>query len=105
MKTFPLALFALLIGGLTAIARAEWPARVFVPYLYLGNGDHFKMTDCDDAIGVKHFTLAFVIADRRNEPAWYGRVPMSENLYGEQIASLPSARRRGHLLLRRRGRS
>lgn len=88
VKEFRLTLFALLIATVPTLARADWPARVFVPYLYLGNGDHFKMTDCDDAIGVKHYTLAFVIADRQNEPAWYGRVPMSQNLYGDQIADI-----------------
>src|SRR5213595_989093 len=60
-------------------ARAEWPAKVFAPYMYIGSGDNFKLTDCDDACGLKHYTLAFIIARQegrgtnasyRKEAAW-----------------------------------
>jgi hypothetical protein len=83
------------------VIRADWPARVFAPYVYLGWGDHFKLTDCDDACGQKFYTLAFVIAAQEGhgllatfkaEPAWDGRTPMSENLYAEQIEAI---RKRG----------
>ena len=43
-------------------AAADWPSRVFAPYMYLGAGDNFKLTACDDACGQKFFTLAFIIA-------------------------------------------
>ena len=50
-------------------ARADWPAHVFAPYMYLGSGDHFKLTECDDACGQKFYTLAFIIANRDGDPA------------------------------------
>src|SRR5260221_1410013 len=77
--------------------RAEWPARVFAPYMYLGAGDSFKLTDCDDACALKHYTLAFIIARQEGrgkeakylkEPAWDGRTSMEQNLYREQIESI-----------------
>jgi hypothetical protein len=73
-------------------ARAEWPARVFAPYMYLGAGDDFLLTDCDDACGQKFYTLAFVIADKQHKPAWDGRVPMERDLYAEQVTAI---RKRG----------
>ncbi|MDB6017068.1 MAG: Chitinase [Pedosphaera sp.] len=82
-------------------ARAEWPARVFAPYMYLGAGDDFKLTACDDACGLKYYTLAFIIARQdgtgkdatyHKEPAWDGRFPMDQNLYQDQIQAI---RKRG----------
>jgi len=58
---------------------------VFCPYMYLGGGDSFKLTDCDDACALKHYTLAFIIARQEGrgkeakylkEPAWDGRTSM-----------------------------
>jgi len=57
-------------AGLSLAAQAAWPARVFAPYMYAGTGDHFKLTDCDRACGQKFYTLAFIIADPSNNPAW-----------------------------------
>lgn len=67
---------------------SHWPERVFAPYMYVGVGDKFKLTDCDDACGQKYYTLAFIISDRHNNPAWDGRVPMEENFYTNQIAAI-----------------
>ncbi len=69
-------------------ACAAWPAKVFAPYMYLGTGDHFKLTQCDDECGQKFYTLAFVISDKSNNPAWYGRIPMEKKLYADQIAAI-----------------
>lgn len=74
------------------LVRAEFPARVFAPYMYLGAGDDFKITDCDDACGQKFYTLAFIIAGKDNNPAWDGRWPMEENRYADQIDQI---RKRG----------
>lgn len=82
----PLA--TLLILSTTLTAAADWPARVFAPYMYLGAGDNFKLTTCDDACGQKFFTLAFIIADKQNNPAWDGRTLMEKNLYADQIAAI-----------------
>jgi chitinase len=105
MKTkFTSRLAILLSLSATLIAdssRAEWPARVFAPYMYIGSGDNFKLTDCDDACGLKYYTLAFIIAKQdgrgkdakySKEPSWDGRTPMSENLYHDQIDAI---RKRG----------
>jgi hypothetical protein len=82
---------------LTMSAQAAWPARVFAPYMYLGEGDNFKLTDCDDACGLKFYTLAFVIARQEGEhrdakyfpePAWDGRFPMTNNFYKDQIDAI-----------------
>src|SRR5258708_3980315 len=85
----------LLTAGLfAATVRAEWPARVFAPYMYIGDSDDFKLTDCDDACGLKHYTLAFIIARQDGygkdakyfkDPSWDGRVPIEEKLYHDQI--------------------
>jgi hypothetical protein len=78
-----------LIGGLLAVrARADWPARVFAPYMYLGTGDHFRLTQCYDECGQKYYTLAFIIADKKGDPAWFGQIPMSRNYYADQIKEI-----------------
>src|SRR5208283_4503230 len=81
-------LLAVLLTGAVAVVHAEWPERIFAPYMYVGVGDHFKLTDCDDACGQKFYTLAFVIADPSNNPAWDGRIAMAENFYADQIAAI-----------------
>ena len=92
---------SLVTGLFATTVRAEWPARVFAPYMYIGAGDNFKLTDCDDACGLKYYTLAFIIAhqDGRGkdakylkEPSWDGRTPMEKNLYHDQIDAI---RKRG----------
>jgi len=84
-----------------AAGAPAWPDRVFAPYMYLGSGDNFKLTDCDDACGLKHYTLAFIIARQEGrgkdakylkEPSWYGRIPVEENFYHDQIDAI---RKRG----------
>jgi hypothetical protein len=82
-----LALLFLAAGG---VVQAEWPARIFAPYMYIGTGDHFKLTECDEACGQKFYTLAFIIADRSNNPAWFGVIPPGRHFYADQIASLRS---------------
>ncbi len=88
------------IGGLSTVAtQAAWPAKVFAPYMYLGSSDNFKLTECDDACGQKYYTLAFIIAggtlgkdaksaDSTTEPTWYGRVPLAQNFYADQIDAI-----------------
>jgi len=104
LTAFATALVGSIAIGSIAIgsaARAAWPARVFAPYVFLGAGDKFKLTDCDDACGQKFYTLAFVIAQQEGRgasaefkpvPTWNGHTPMSDNLYGEEIEAI---RKRG----------
>jgi len=79
------------------IAAGHWPKRVFAPYMYIGAGDDFKLTDCDDQCGLKFYTLAFIIARQEGrgkeavyhpEPSWDGRVPIDQNLYADQIKAI-----------------
>src|SRR3954452_17023546 len=100
-QTFRLALAAAVLLALRGTAFADWPARVFAPYMCIGAGDNFKLTDCDDACGLKHYTLAFIIARQEGsgknakylkEPSWDGRVPMEKDLYKDQIDAI---RKRG----------
>lgn len=87
----------LILLGLTLQAQAEWPQRVFAPYMYVGFGDDFKLTAADDAAGVKYYTLAFIIARQEGhgqtrkyfpEPAWDGRIPLDGDFYKDQINAL-----------------
>jgi hypothetical protein len=80
----------LVLGSVVGASAAGWPARVFAPYMYLGAGDHFQLTQCDDACGQKFYTLAFIIADKRGDPAWDGRFPLEQNLYADQINAIRS---------------
>jgi len=82
-------------------ARADWPAKVFAPYMYIGAGDDFKLTNCADACGLKFYTLAFIIARQdgegkaatyQKEPSWDGRIAIEDNLYHDQIDAI---RKRG----------
>jgi chitinase len=100
-KTTSCAAIALSLIGLAVTSRAEWPARVFAPYMYIGYDDHFELTDCDDACGLKYYTLAFIIARQEGsgrdvkysqEPSWDGRIPIEQNLYRDQIEAI---RKRG----------
>jgi hypothetical protein len=88
----PLAITILsfLAGSIAPAICADWPSRIFAPYMYVGAGDDFKLTDCDDACGQKYYTIAFIIADKQNNPAWDGRIPMEDNFYADQIAAIRS---------------
>ncbi len=70
-------LFSLAQNCARAAEPPAWPDRVFAPYMYLGSGDSFKLTDCDDACGLKHYTLAFIIArqEGRGKDASYLKEP------------------------------
>ena len=60
----------LVLGSAVVASAANWPARVFAPYMYIGAGDHFQITECDDACGQKFYTIP---ADRLPSPlmtAW-----------------------------------
>ena len=92
-------------------AKAAFPQHVFAPYMYIGQGDNFKLTDGDDSCGLKYYTLAFIIAkeDRQpapadaplvkdkkpkeivtylKEPSWDGRLPLTHATYGDQIDAI-----------------
>jgi hypothetical protein len=71
-----------------ATFAAGWPQKVFAPYMYIGSGDNFQITQCEAACGQKFYTIAFIIADQDKNPAWDGRWPMTTNLYAGQIKKI-----------------
>lgn len=83
------SIVVLLVSSFTALS-AGWPKRVFAPYMYIGAGDHFQITKCDDACGQKFYTIAFIIGDSHGQPAWDGRFAMEKNLYADQIKAIRS---------------
>lgn len=96
-----ISLVAVSLMVITHSVRAGWPDRVFAPYMYVGAGDNFKLTDCDDQCGLKYYTLAFIIARQdgngknavyHKEPSWDGRIPIEQNFYHDQIDAI---RKRG----------
>ncbi len=89
--------FAWIAGSSNNAFAAPWPARIFAPYMYIGAGDNFKLTDAYDACGVKYYTLAFIISRQEGngkdtkflpEPSWDGRIPIEQNLYQDQIEAI-----------------
>jgi len=97
MKKSLLPLAAALLSLIASQANAAWPDKVFAPYMYIGAGDDFKLTNCADACGLKYYTLAFIIcrqdgygqdATYHEEPSWDGRIPMERNLYQDQIDAI-----------------
>jgi Glycosyl hydrolases family 18 len=88
MKYLYIVVLCVVFGLIDETVRADWPARVFAPYMYVGSGDNFRLTSCDDACGQKYFTLAFIITDKLGNPAWDGRIPMENNFYADQITAL-----------------
>jgi hypothetical protein len=63
------AALSIAAAPLSSAVRADFPAKIFAPYMYIGSGDDFKLTACDDACGVKYYTLAFIIARQESHPA------------------------------------
>jgi Glycosyl hydrolases family 18 len=87
----PFKSLIVLFASIVTASCAGWPARVFAPYMYIGAGDHFQLTHCDDACGQKYYTIAFIIAGPDGKlPAWDGRWPMEGNLYADQINAIRS---------------
>jgi chitinase len=82
------AVFALLAAATFPLRASGWPDRVFAPYLYLGADDGSLLARCDHDCGQKYYTLAFIIADQHRNPAWDGRIPVTNNLYAGQISGL-----------------
>lgn len=80
--------FCLLACFVTRASAADWPARVFAPYMYVGADDNFQLAQCDQACGQKYYTLAFIIADPHANPAWDGRFPVEKNFFASQIAAI-----------------
>lgn len=55
-----------------APAAPVWPSRVFAPYVDMGLYPTFDLASATRNYGVKFFTLAFIVADSAQHPAWGG---------------------------------
>jgi hypothetical protein len=66
----------------------SWSAKTFAPYVDVSSWPTLDVSVVAKATGVKHYTLAFIVADQKNQPAWAGVIPLSNNFYASQIASL-----------------
>jgi|ERR1035438_5044092 hypothetical protein len=82
----------LILGSVVTAFSADWPSKIFAPYMYIGADDNFQITQCDDACGQKLYTIAFIISGDHKNPAWDGRFSMETNLYADQISAI---RKRG----------
>ena len=100
-KTKNLSLVLFFLSLLANHVHAGWPEKVFAPYMYVGAGDNFKLTNCADACGLKFYTLAFIIARQdgegknvtyRKEPSWDGQIAIEDDFYHGQIDAI---RKRG----------
>ena len=87
-RFFPALVFTLIFAAAPRSQGADWPARVFAPYLYVGSDIKFQIAPYADATGQKNFTLAFLIADRQRNLAWDGRFPATSNFYADDIAAI-----------------
>lgn len=53
-------------------STATWPTQVFAPYVDMTLYPTYNLTTAAQAGRIKYFTLAFIVADAKNEPAWGG---------------------------------
>lgn len=65
-----------------------WPSQVFAPYLDNGDYPTPSITAFAKSSGVLYYTVAFLIADGNNLPAWSGSIPLSQKFYLDEITSL-----------------
>lgn len=84
--------FRLIIITIFAIFEIihAWPAKTFAPYVDVTNWPTLDVSAVAKATGVKHYTLAFIVADQKDQPAWAGIIPLTDNFYSKQIESLRS---------------
>ena len=61
--------------SITVVAPAtasNWPAHVFAPYVDMTLYPTYNLVTAMQTAGLKYFTLAFIVADSNNAPAWGG---------------------------------
>ena len=87
MNTLRLIIFTII--GIIELSHA-WPAKTFAPYVDVANWPTLDVSVVARSTGVKHYTLAFIVADKNNLPAWAGIIPLTDNFYAKQIESLRS---------------
>jgi len=75
-------------GHASSAAALDFPSKVCAPYVECWN--NLSVTTLASSTGNKFFTLAFVISNStaNSAPFWDGTMPMSDNKYVSDIASL-----------------
>lgn len=53
-------------------AASTWPAQYYAPYVDMALWPMYDLTAAARDQGIKYFTLAFIVADAGNQPAWGG---------------------------------
>lgn len=56
----------------TVANPSVWPAHVFAPYVDMGLYPMYDLVNAAQTQGIKYFSLAFIVADPTNKPAWGG---------------------------------
>jgi hypothetical protein len=79
---FILAIFAIIVSS------DAWPEKAFAPYVDVASWPTLDVSVVAKATGVKYYTLAFIVADQKDRPAWAGIIPLTDNFYANQIQSL-----------------
>jgi chitinase len=98
-KTNGLVLSFVLLGSIAFIkpvhaapaAALDFPGKVCAPYVECWN--NLSVSSLASSTGNKYFTLAFVISNStaNSAPYWDGTMPLSDNKYVSDIASLRAA--------------
>jgi len=57
---------------LTVAAQSAWPARVYAPYVDMTLYPMYDLVAAARTQNIRHFSLAFIVADPQNKPAWGG---------------------------------
>ena len=88
---FVFTVLALSLGAIhsaPAQAAPSWPAKLFAPYAYIPYED--PTSDCLRETGQRYYTLAFVLGDSNNEPAWDGQKTMrvADNFRADTIKTI-----------------
>ncbi len=58
--------------SVSVVQAAAWPSQVFAPYVDMTLYPTYNLTTAMRTGGLKYFTLAFIVADSNNQPAWGG---------------------------------
>jgi chitinase len=66
----------------------QWQSKVFAPYLNVWANTESTLTNASFSAGVIHFTIAFMVADSKGDPAFDGTIPLSTNFLVAKLADL-----------------
>lgn len=70
------------------VSPGGWPSRVFAPYVNHWNNPANIMQKAAIGAGTKFFTLAFILADDKGQPAWNAWQLVTDGFLKTEIANL-----------------